>query len=117
MKNIYIAGPMTGIPQFNFGEFYKAQAHFEALGYNVFNPAEKDNEKHGEEFGWNSPDGDPKTIADKYGFNLRETLGMDLEFICKEADAIYMLKGWEKSSGANAEHKTAIALGLEIIYQ
>jgi hypothetical protein len=31
-------------------------------------------------------------------------------------DAIYMLKGWEKSKGASLEHHIAKELGLEIYY-
>ncbi len=38
------------------------------------------------------------------------------EEILKRCDAIYMMKGWEDSTGACREHTTAISLGLEIIY-
>ena len=44
-KSIYIAGPMTGYPEFNFPEFFKAQAELEEQGWKVFNPASKDSEK------------------------------------------------------------------------
>jgi hypothetical protein len=40
-----------------------------------------------------------------------------LAWICKEADAVYLLKGWEKSKGALAEKATAEALGLEVMYE
>lgn len=35
----------------------------------------------------------------------------------RKCDAIYMLKGWEKSSGSVAEYNLAVELGIEIIYQ
>jgi hypothetical protein len=34
-----------------------------------------------------------------------------------DSDAIYMLRGWEQSKGARAEHAVAVWIGLEIIYQ
>jgi len=30
---------------------------------------------------------------------------------------IYMLRGWERSKGARAEHAVAVWIGLEIMYQ
>ena len=42
VKSIYIAGPMTGFPEFNFPAFFAAQAELEAKGWQVFNPAAKD---------------------------------------------------------------------------
>lgn len=41
--------------------------------------------------------------AEAQGFSLRRALGDDLEWICKEADAVYLLKGWSSSKGALAE--------------
>ena len=32
-------------------------------------------------------------------------------------DAIYMLKGWEKSCGANREYGYALAKGMEIMFE
>ena len=40
----------------------------------------------------------------------------DLE-ILKRCDVIYMLKGWEKSTGAVAEYRLAYKLGKEIMLQ
>ena len=36
----------------------------------------------------------------------------DTKWICENADAIALLPGWEKSSGANAELALGKALGL-----
>jgi len=113
---IYLAGPMRGIPEFNFPAFYAAAAVLREQGHSVFNPAERDNEKHGTDISKGNATGDEAVAAAQHGFNLREALGADLEFICREADAIALLPGWEASKGANAEKATAVALGLEIVY-
>lgn len=36
---VYISGPMSGIPGFNFNEFYKAEEDIRAKGHEVINPA------------------------------------------------------------------------------
>jgi hypothetical protein len=85
---------MGGYPEFNFPAFNAAAAKLRAQGHEVFNPAERDNEKHG---------------------TLREALGADLAWICAEANAIALLPGHERSKGATAELATAVALRLEVI--
>ena len=107
---VYLAGPMRGYPNFNFPAFKEATTKLREEGYEVFSPAEKDIEKYGEDL-FRKTDGD-QAKADSQGFNLREALAMDLEFICKEAEGIFMLPGWEKSKGATAEKAIAEALGL-----
>ncbi len=113
--NIYIAGPMRGIPEFNFPAFFAAADKLRAEGHTVFNPAERDNDTHGVDISKGNATGCEDQAAKEHGFNLRDALCDDLTFICKEADAIAMLPGWENSKGANAERATAIALGLQEI--
>lgn len=112
---IYLAGPMRGISEFNFPAFHAAAAGLRRRGWEVFSPAEKDNERHGTDISKGNATGDEGEAAKDHGFNLREALAVDLAYICKEADAIAMLPGWERSKGATAEHATAIALGLQVI--
>lgn len=112
---VYIGGPMRGIPEFNFPAFNAAAAALRALGHTVFNPAEKDNERYGMDISKGNATGCEAQATKQHGFNLREALFMDLEFICKDADAVALLPGWELSKGANAERATAYALGLEIV--
>lgn len=109
-NNIYIAGPMTGKPEFNFPAFFEAEDYLKSEGWNVFNPA-----RHDQEMGIDvtGTTGDPDEIPN---FCLRKALSWDMQKIC-ESGAIYMLKGWEHSSGAKAEHTLATALRLQVIYQ
>lgn len=112
---IYLAGPMRGYPEFNFPAFFKAAAKLREEGHTVFNPAEKDVEKHGDRI-WKGRKGNVDTVSKELGFSLRDALGKDLAYICKSADAVALLPGWRKSKGARAEHATAEALGLEVIF-
>lgn len=113
---VYLAGPMRGIPEFNFPAFHRAAAHLRADGHEVFSPAEKDNERHGVDISKGNVTGDESIAAQQHGFNLREALGIDLAWICEHAEAIALLPGWENSKGAKAERATAEALGLAVIF-
>jgi len=112
---IYVAGPMRGIPFFNFPAFHAAAANLRAQGHIVFSPAERDIEAHGTDISKGNVAGDEALAAALHGFNLREALCDDLKFICLKADAIALLPGWEKSKGAKAEYATAKALGLKVL--
>jgi Domain of unknown function (DUF4406) len=111
---IYLAGPMRGIANFNFPAFDYAEEKLLAEGHFVFSPAARDRAVLGVGLE-NNLSGDEKVAEQTVGFSLREALGADTKWICAEADAIALLPGWEKSSGANAEHALAKALGLTII--
>jgi hypothetical protein len=111
---IYLAGPMRGYANFNFPAFDKAAALLRAEGHEVFSPAERDRTVHGTALE-NNPTGDEDIATKTVGFSLREALGADMEYICKTADTIALLPGWEKSTGANAERATSIALGHTIM--
>jgi uncharacterized protein DUF4406 len=113
---IYIAGPMTGIPQFNFPAFNAAAARLRSHGHEVFNPAERDIERHGGvDISKDNVNGCQELAAKSHGFSLREALADDCEYICRHADAIALLPGWANSKGANAERALGLALGLVIV--
>lgn len=114
---IYLGGPMRGIPQFNFPAFNAAAAKLRTDGHTVFNPAEKDIERHGGvDISAGNATGCEETAAKVHGFDLRVALGEDLAWICAQAEAIALLPGWENSKGAKAEKATAQALGLQVMY-
>lgn len=95
MKRIYIAGPMTGLPDFNYPAFHAAERQVAAAGNVPLNPARQ--------FG-----GRTDLPYDVY---IKGALQMVL--LC---DAIYLLPGWQASRGARLEKHVADVLGLEVIY-
>jgi hypothetical protein len=107
---IYLAGPMRKQPSFNFPSFHAGAATLRSLGHEVFNPAEAD-----ENNGFDPAGMTGHEDLSHLGFDLRHALGADLAYICKHADAVVVLPGWEQSSGATAEVATAKALGLKVI--
>jgi hypothetical protein len=111
---VYLAGPMRGKPNFNFPAFDYAAAKLREDGHEVFSPADKDRECIGAE-NFINPTGDEDKLAAITNYTIRDALGNDLAWICKEAEAIALLPGWENSTGANAERATGIAIGATII--
>ncbi len=112
MKNVYVAGKMRGVEEFNFPAFDVATEILRDAGYFVFSPAERDRAAGFDPSGMTGNED-----LSKLGFSLREALAADTQWIAMEADAVYLLDGWENSSGARAEKALAEALGLEVLYQ
>lgn len=92
--NIYIAGPITGRDNYKQA-FDRAAAELRREGWIVFSPAD----------------------IDFAGASLREIYAIECGWITRQANAIYMLKGWEYSTGAQMEWALARALGLRIYYE
>jgi nucleoside 2-deoxyribosyltransferase len=114
IRKIYLAGPMRGLPKFNIPAFDFAAAKLREQGFEVFNPADRDRAAGLDAEGAsNGPTDIGKPVIN--GFDVREALAADLEYICKEADAIAVLPGWQNSMGAQAEVRAAAALGKTII--
>ena len=85
---IYISGAITGTDDY-MERFAKAEKELTEQGYSVVNPA-KVNAQLPED-----------TSYEEY---------MKMSFCMLDmCDSIYMLKGWEKSCGANREYGYAIA--------
>ena len=99
---VYISGPMSGYPDKNEKAFTAAQAFLEGLGHTVFNPVENNIRRYG-------------SIAEsEKRATYREVLQDDLNWIMKEADALFMLEGWFQSKGAKLEYDLAVLIGLPI---
>lgn len=111
---LYLAGPMQGYPDFNFPAFKEYALLLRSQGHEVFSPAEKDEEMHGSDI--SKSETGSMAEANAKGFDLGEALRIDLTYICKEAQGIALMPGWENSKGAQAEWATARAMGLEMIY-
>lgn len=107
----YLAGPMRGIKEFNFPRFLTVgQLLTQEWGFEVFNPAQHDIDR-----GFDFSGYDGTEDLSEIGFDLRQSLAADLEFVAREADVVVVLGGWEKSKGARAEVSTALALGIPVV--
>src|SRR3546814_10570753 len=77
-KTIYIAGPMSGYPEWNYPAFFRAEYTLEREGWDVKNPARKD-----DEMGYDDPaakkTGDTALSISKGIFNFREAFEWDID--------------------------------------
>lgn len=101
---LYLAGPMRGIPEFNFPAFHAGAEALRMDGHEVFNPAEKGAEA--------DVIADP-TLQEDLAFR-RKVFAIDLGWICEHAEGVVLLPGWEYSKGARAERAAAEAVGLPV---
>lgn len=104
MKEIYVAGPMTGYPEFNFPAFFRAQERLEAEGWKVWNPAAKESE-NGVLQSDSFATGNNTTLVSE-GWDWKGAFDWDCRKVIY-SDGIYLLRGWEKSTGARAEWAVA----------
>ena len=106
---IYLAGPMTGIPQFNFPAFDAAANALRKEGYTILSPHELDSVEV-QAAAWASPDGklDGGMVA---GETWGQILGRDVETIADRVDAIAFLPDWHKSRGARLEAFVGLLCG------
>ena len=93
MTRIYIAGPMTGLPDFNYPAFHAAAQKLRSLGHEVLNPAEN-----------------PVPPCGTWAGYMRLALAQLVQ-----CDCIVLLPGWSDSRGALIERKLAQALGMDMV--
>lgn len=101
----YLAGPMTGLPAFNYPAFFVAAKVLREHGYDIISPAEQD-----------TPEELAHILKSKQGAHAdfipgrkySDFLSHDVKLICDQVDGIIYMPGWQKSSGARLE--TFIAL-------
>jgi len=108
--NIYIAGPMSGIPQYNFPAFFAAAKTLRDNGYEVVCPAEMDDEDD-KGLAMKSPDG--------MGF-ARKTWGdflmRDVKLVADVVDGVALLPGWHDSRGARLEAFIALTVQKPVFF-
>lgn len=100
---IYIAGPMKGHPNFNREAFNAAAKRLADAGWQPINPVDIERIYPCEENG--------KVDDDR----LRRLMGIEREFTF-HSQAVYLLDGWETSSGARTELSSFIALDRDNIF-
>ena len=117
---VYCSGPMTGKPDLNRPAFDAAEKRLTAQGHFVINP-----HRISELFG--TAEELAKSFSALYGEiiiggPLRAptlacaVLDADLAAV-RSCDAIYLLRGWEKSRGAKKELAEALAHGLTVMQE
>ena len=93
---IYVSGGITGRPPTEYrAHFQQAATKLEDKGWIVTNPL------------YNG-------LPEEASWHAHMRADIRLLTYCQ---AIYMLRGWEKSTGATAEHALAKALGMSIYYE
>jgi len=110
-KPWYIAGPMTGIPQFNFPAFSEAAAALRSNGFEIIAPHEQDSPDV-QAAALKSLDGalvDGQIAGETWG----QILSRDVRLIADRVGGIILLPGWEKSRGARLEAFVGLLCGHE----
>jgi nucleoside 2-deoxyribosyltransferase len=96
----YLAGPMRGLPLYNFPAFDDAAKALRDLGWEIISPAEMDRNR-----------GFKETDSHVEPQFLKQAIFDDLNAI-SNCDAVIILPGWETSKGVAVE--IALARFLEI---
>jgi hypothetical protein len=91
MKRLYLAGPMTGLPEFNYPAFFAESERLHRLGFHVENPAANPEQR------------------DWAGY-LRVALTQLLT-----CEAVALLPDWQSSRGACLEVHVAKSLGMPVL--
>jgi hypothetical protein len=91
--DLYLCGPMTGLPHFNHAAFFDAARRLREAGYTVFNPAEN---------------GLPSTAT------WAQHMRVDIEHLV-QCRHIAVLPGYEASKGATLELHIGQVLGMQVL--
>ena len=99
-KNVFLSGPMTGLPHWNRKAFMRADKLIKTFdAAYIYNPA--------------------KHIKELEGFSHGMCMRVSLQNLCSLKnplvyDVLVSLPGWENSVGARIEREVAKACGMEV---
>lgn len=93
IAKIYLAGPMSNLPDLNFPAFNAEAVRLRAMGYEVENPAE---------------------VQLPEGATWSDYMRADLPLLLK-CDTVVLLPGWNHSRGARLEAHLARELGMHVV--
>ena len=102
-KKVFLSGPMTGYPGYNFQRFNLAEKQLADAGIECVNPVNIC-KKYKEEY----------VLADKAVFDKMIAEQQEAE---RECDAILLLDGWQMSKGVKLELKTALEMDMQIFLE
>ena len=118
---IYLAGPMSGIPQFNYPAFDAAAAYLRDNGFDVMSPAEMD-DPNIRAAALASPDGAHREFQDtlERAGHQPETWGdflaRDVKIVADQCDGIVLMEGWAGSRGARLEVFIALQVQKPVFF-
>lgn len=102
---LYVIGPMSNYPEYNYPAFHEAAGKLRAAGYDVLSPAEVP-----------LPCGcvglPPQCGADDH--HWREFVRAGLIAMLGHSEGVALLGRWWKSRGARLEYEIAYALEMDI---
>ena len=93
VQKLYLSGKMSGLTDMGFGLFNRVTEQLRAIGYDVVNPVEINDDPEAE---WLS------------------CIKVDLDYLAT-CDGIALLPNWRDSFGAQIEHLAAQRLGLAVL--
>ena len=100
---IYIAGPMSGVQDWNFPAFFEAERQLLELGHEVINPAHNDGATYEEALA--------SANAGKHSWNWYMRRDLTNLITC---DAVCLLPDWKSSKGASLEVNVAKSLDMPL---
>ncbi len=109
MNRLYLAGPMSSIPQHNFPAFLQAAEALREQGFDIISPAEIDKATT-RKLALQSQDGDLEELDQTWG----ELLARDIQIVADQVDGVVVLTGWQKSKGARLETYCAYLQGKPV---
>lgn len=110
---LYVAGPMRGLPDFNFPAFDAAADFLRSLGHEVISPAEHDREVYPDIEAWPGYAAGDTSLCPAFDFIAAITWDMKAVL---DSDGIVLLPGWEASSGVAHELYVAKAAGKFVFF-
>lgn len=111
-KRYYLAGPMSGYPQFNFPLFHEVAGELRAKGYEIISPAEMDSPAV-QQAAMKSADGQLDAQGKIAGETWGEILARDVKLVADKIDGIVFLPHWYDSRGALLEATTGLLSGVK----
>jgi hypothetical protein len=103
----YLSGPMTGLPDFNVHAFEACTQLLRDSGWEVLSPHENDAEAGV------ILEGTSGKIEELENFSFKHAMAKDLFQVCS-SDAMFVMPGWEESTGGKIEVDVAQRVGVPV---